>query len=202
MILQLIRTRSGEDYNHHAEAVKYFAKKKRLQIEGEIKQDLSANPKYISLNNEVAKKLNAKDILVIPEISALGPSFSTVIDVITKLLKKNVEILSAKEPLILHPRMLNSQTFLDALVISKTIEQFIVTQRAGRGLLKRKNSGIPLGRPKGRKSRITKLSGKEEIIREYLEDGIGYSGIGRRLDVDRLTVKSFIKLKKIKARKK
>src|SRR5688572_2765619 len=118
MIFQLIRNRQGEAQNQHELAVKHFVKKKRFAITEEIRQDLLLSQDYTNLNNEVAKKLNNGDVLVIPEISTLGPSFSVVIDLVTRLLKKNVEIHSAQEPLTLQPRMLNSKTFLDALVIS------------------------------------------------------------------------------------
>ncbi len=178
--------------------MKAFAKKKRLTGIEEINQDLTPNPNYKNLNQELLKKLNAKDILIIPDVSTLGSSFSIVIDVITKLLKKNVEVRTAREPLTLHPKELNSQTFLDALQFSKSIEQFIVTQRASRGLIKRKASGNPLGRPKGRKSRTTKLSGKEDRVVALLTDGFGYSGIGRALKVNRLTVRAFIKSHRLK----
>ena len=50
-----------------------------------------------------------------------------------------------------------------------------------------------LGRPKGSKSTRTKLSGKEERIKEMLQEGISKSAIARRMKVSRITLLTFIK---------
>ena len=43
-----------------------------------------------------------------------------------------------------------------------------------------------------RKSKTTKLSGKEEEIKTLLAKQISYSAIGRMMGVHRLTVKNFV----------
>jgi IS30 family transposase len=50
-----------------------------------------------------------------------------------------------------------------------------------------------LGRPKGRKSTKTKLTGQEKKILELLDRKVSYSAIGRILGVHRLTIASFVK---------
>ena len=52
-----------------------------------------------------------------------------------------------------------------------------------------------LGRPKGRKSAKTKLTGQEQKIKELLSKKVSYSAIGRILGVHRLTVSTFVKEK-------
>jgi hypothetical protein len=46
-------------------------------------------------------------------------------------------------------------------------------------------------------SSVTKLSGKDDLIREYLEKNIPQSVIARLLDVHRLTVRNYIRTRKL-----
>jgi hypothetical protein len=54
-----------------------------------------------------------------------------------------------------------------------------------------------LGRPKGRLSAVTKLSGKDDLIREYLAKKIPVSVIARLLNVHRSTVRNYIQTRKL-----
>ncbi len=54
-----------------------------------------------------------------------------------------------------------------------------------------------LGRPKGSLNKEVKLTGKEEDIKKLLYKKVAVAAIARTLDVNRLTVKSFIKTRKI-----
>lgn len=55
-----------------------------------------------------------------------------------------------------------------------------------------------LGRPKGSLSKETKLTGKEEEIKDLFRKKVSVSAIGRILGVHRLTVDNFIKTKKLR----
>jgi putative DNA-invertase from lambdoid prophage Rac len=54
-----------------------------------------------------------------------------------------------------------------------------------------------LGRPKGSQNKEVKLTGKEEYIKKLLDKKVAVSAIARILDVNRLTVKSFIETRKL-----
>jgi hypothetical protein len=51
--------------------------------------------------------------------------------------------------------------------------------------------------PKGKLSAVTKLTGKDDLIREYLEKKIPVSVIARLLNVNRLTVRNYIRTRKL-----
>ena len=53
------------------------------------------------------------------------------------------------------------------------------------------------GCPKGRLSSVTKLSGKDDLIREYLDKKIPQSVIARLLNVHQLTVRPYIRTRKL-----
>jgi putative DNA-invertase from lambdoid prophage Rac len=55
-----------------------------------------------------------------------------------------------------------------------------------------------LGRPKGSQNKEVKLTGKEEEdIKKLLDKKVAVAAIARILDVNRLTMRSFIKTRKI-----
>ena len=93
---------------------------------------------------------------------------------------------------------INSKVLAFAFSLSAEIERQLISQRTKEALARKKSEGVKLGRPKGSLSKQTKLTGKEEIIKELLENKISYSGIGRILSVHRLTVKSFVKSRSLK----
>jgi DNA invertase Pin-like site-specific DNA recombinase len=62
----------------------------------------------------------------------------------------------------------------------------MISQRTKEALARKKHEGKRLGRPKGRLSAVTKLSGKDDLIREYLDKKIPQSVIARLLNVHRL----------------
>ena len=57
--------------------------------------------------------------------------------------------------------------------------------------------GKRLGRPKGKLSSVTKLTGQDNLIREYLAKKIPHSVMARFLGVSRLTVRHYIRTRKL-----
>jgi len=86
-----------------------------------------------------------------------------------------------------------SKVLAFAFGLSAEIERNLISQRTKEALARKKNAGVVLGRPKGHKSKNVKLSGKEAIIRELLNQGVSISEISRVLKVHRNTVSKFIK---------
>ena len=68
-----------------------------------------------------------------------------------------------------------------------------ISQRTKEALARKRAEGVVLGRPKGRKSKQVKLSGKEAAIKTLLESGCSKSQIARLLKVHRVTLIRFLK---------
>ena len=79
----------------------------------------------------------------------------------------------------------------------KPIERSMISSRTKEALARKKSEGRRLGRPKGKLSAVTKLSGKDDLIREYLDKRIPQSVIARLLNVHRLTVRNYIRTRKL-----
>ena len=84
-----------------------------------------------------------------------------------------------------------------AFSLSAEIERSMISSRTKEALARKKSEGKRLGRPKGKLSSVTKLSGKDDLIREYLDKKIPVSVIARLLNVNRLTVRNYIRTRKL-----
>ena len=85
-----------------------------------------------------------------------------------------------------------SKVLAFAFGLSAEIERNLISQRTREALARKKSEGVVLGRPKGRKSTKVKLSGKENTIKDLLEQGVSKTQIARIFKVDRMTVYNFI----------
>ena len=92
---------------------------------------------------------------------------------------------------------IESKVLAFAFGLSAEIERNLISQRTKEALARKKAEGVILGRPKGRKSSKTKLSGKKEKIIMLLNKGINKSKICRMMNVSRNTLYRFINDKNI-----
>jgi len=73
----------------------------------------------------------------------------------------------------------------------------MISSRTKEAFARKRHKGKRLGRPKGKLSAVTKLSGNDDLIREYLDKKIPQSVIARLLHVKRLTVRNDIRTRKL-----
>ena len=92
---------------------------------------------------------------------------------------------------------INSKVLTFAFSLSAEIERNLISQRTKEALARKKSEGMRLGRPIGSQNKEVKLTGKEEDIKKLLDKQVSVSAIARILDVNRLTVRSFIKTRKL-----
>ncbi|MDR0408737.1 MAG: recombinase family protein [Campylobacteraceae bacterium] len=88
---------------------------------------------------------------------------------------------------------INSKVLAFAFGLSAEIERNLISQRTKEALARKRAEGVVLGRPKGSKSKVKKLTGKEAEIKTLLEKRVSKSAIARILGVHRLTVANFVK---------
>ena len=88
---------------------------------------------------------------------------------------------------------INSKVLAFAFGLSAEIERNLISQRTKEALARKKAEGVILGRPKGSKSKVKKLTGREAEIQELLNKRISKSAIARILGVHRLTVAGYLK---------
>jgi DNA invertase Pin-like site-specific DNA recombinase len=130
-----------------------------------------------------------EDILLVSELSRLGRSLMEVMSILHTLMEKNVKVFTTKERYELGNNI-NSKVLAFAFSLSAEIERSMISSRTKEALARKKSEGEKLGRPKERLSSVTKLSGKDDLIKEYLAKKIPQTAIARLLNVNRLTVRN------------
>lgn len=145
---------------------------------------------------KLLKKMKKGDILICSELSRLGRNLLMIMGILNECMNRDIQVWTIKDNYRLGSDI-NSKVLAFAFGLSAEIERNLISQRTKEALARKKAEGIILGRPKGRKSSKTKLTGQERKIQELLEKKVSYSAIGRILGVHRLTVSSFINTGKL-----
>lgn len=147
--------------------------------------------------SELLNILSSDDILICSEISRIGRSLMEVMSILHLLMEKDVKVYTVKERYELGNNI-NSKILAFAFSLAAEIERQMISQRTKEALARKKAEGKKLGRPKGSLSKKTKLAGKEGIIKDFLKNRVSVCAIGRILNVNRMTVSSFIKSRKLR----
>lgn len=143
---------------------------------------------------KLLKKMKKGDILICSELSRLGRNLLMIMGVLNECMNRDIQVWTIKDNYRLGSDI-NSKVLAFAFGLSAEIERNLISQRTKEALARKRAEGIILGRPKGRKSSKTKLTGQEKQIQELLDKKVSYSAIGRILGVHRLTVSNFVKEK-------
>ena len=132
------------------------------------------------------------DMIICSELSRLGRNLFMIMDILSICMEKGVTVQTIKDNFCLKDDI-QTKVLAFAFGLSAEIERNLISQRTKEALARKKSEGVQLGRHKGSQNHKTKLSGKEEVIRELLYQGQSYSAIARIFHVDRTTLMRFAK---------
>jgi len=176
--------------NQRYEILKY-ANEKRLGNVEIVEETVSGRKSWKDRKlGKLVEKLQKGDILIVPELSRLGRSMLEIMELLSILLRKGVELHIVKNNQILKDD-LQSKVFAMAFSIAAEIERELISQRTKEALQRRKAEGKPLGRPKG--SRSSSLDNYYEQIKELIEKGVSISSIAKIIGKSYPTVYSYVK---------
>jgi len=169
-----------------------FCKNKNMIIEKWIEETISGTKEVEKRElGKVLKKMKKDDILICSELSRLGRSLFMIMSVLNDCMKREIKIWTIKDNYRLGDDI-SSKVLAFAFGLGAEIERNLISQRTKEALARKRAEGVILGRPKGKKSSKTKLTGKEKQIAEMRKAGISYSAIARLLKVNRFTVSQFV----------
>lgn len=175
-----------------------YADEKKIQIEEWVEETISSQKKLQERKlGQLLNKMSSKDILIISELSRLGRNLMEVMSILHDCMERDIKVHTIKERYELGNNI-NSKVLAFAFGLSAEIERNLISQRTKEALARKKSEGKILGRPKGSLSKKTKLTGKEEEIKELLRKNVPVATIGRILEVNRLTADNFIKSRKLR----
>ena len=137
-------------------------------------------------------KVNKGDMILCSELSRLGRSLFMIMEILNQCMQRECIVWTIKDGYRLGDDI-QSKVLAFAFGLSAEIERNLISQRTREALARKKAEGIVLGRPKGRKSKKVKLSGKEAVIEELLKQGVSRVQIAKIYKVNRNTVSKFIK---------
>jgi DNA invertase Pin-like site-specific DNA recombinase len=141
---------------------------------------------------KLLSKMKKNDILICSELSRLGRNLLMIMGVLNECMNRDIQVWTIKDNYRLGSDI-SSKVLAFAFGLSAEIERNLISQRTKEALARKKAEGVILGRPKGSKSKVTKLTGQEAEIKKLLDNHISISAIARILKVHRLTVAEFVK---------
>lgn len=170
-----------------------FCQREGLVIDGWIEETVSGTKAYDKRQlGRLLGKVKKDDLILCSELSRLGRNLFMIMEILNHCMTKECRVWTIKDNYRLGDDI-QSKVLAFAFGLSAEIERNLISQRTREALARKKAEGVTLGRPIGRRSSHVKLSGKEEIIRELLTQGVSISEIARIYKVHRNTVSSFIK---------
>jgi DNA invertase Pin-like site-specific DNA recombinase len=170
-----------------------FCKKNNISIDEWVKETISGTktPDKRKLGG-LLEKVKSGDLIICAELSRLGRSLFMIMSILNQLMKIEAKVWTIKDNYRLGDDI-QSKVLAFAFGLSAEIERDLISQRTKEALALRRAEGVVLGRPRGRKSSHTKLSGKEPEIKELRKNRLGKSAMGRLLGVNRMTLDKFMK---------
>lgn len=177
--------------------IENFTKQNKLKIDKWIEEKISSIERLEDRKfGQLLKKMKKGDQLVVTELSRMGRNLMQIMKILHDCMENEIMVYTIKEKYELGNNI-NSKVLAFAFGLSAEIERNLISQRTKEALARKKAEGVILGRPLGRKSSKTKLTGQEKRILQLINSKVSYSAIGRILKVHRLTVAAFVKNNKI-----
>ena len=169
-----------------------FAAIQGIEINGWIEETISGVKNYDKRElGKLLKKVDKGDLIICAELSRLGRNLFMIMEILNICMSKECRVWTIKDNYRLGEDI-QSKVLAFAFGLSAEIERDLISQRTKEALARKKAEGKVLGRPKGKKSSKVKLTGKEETIKELLNQGVSKSQISRIFKVNRNTVAKFI----------
>src|SRR5438128_1100252 len=161
-----------------------FTDEKKLAIDSWIEETISATKNLNTRKlGSLLTQMQKEDVLVVTELSRLGRSLMEVMSILHTLMEKQAKVYTTKEKYELGNNI-NSKVLAFAFSLSAEIERSMISSRTKEALARKKSEGEQLGRPKGSLSKQVKLTGKDEVIREFIRKRVPDAVIARILDVN------------------
>jgi putative DNA-invertase from lambdoid prophage Rac len=186
------------DNQHYA--LLHFADQRGFRIDQWITETSSGAKAYTErVLGPLVAQLRAQDTLVVTEVSRLGRRLIDIVQLLYVLMEKQVTVLSIKEGLEMGDS-LNAKVLAFAFGLAVDIERSLIAARTREALARRRQEGQRLGRPPGRLSHQTKLTGRDEEIQMLLQKKVAVAAIARIMGVHRMTMTHYIQSRRLAGR--
>ena len=174
-------------------AILEYANKNSLKIDHWVQVKASTRRTSTERKiDELMENLSSGDTLIVAELSRLGRSVGQIAILVDQLIKKKIKVFFLKEDLNLSGKQnIQKKVVMTMFSLFAEIERDLISERTKEGLARAKADGKLLGRPKGPGK--SKLDGKEDDIRRYLEKKVSKASIAKIYEVSWPCIDNFIK---------
>lgn len=172
-----------------------FCARQDMKVDGWIEETISGTKSYSK--RELGKLLNQvqkDDLIICAELSRLGRNLFMIMEILNICMNKECKVWTIKDNYRLGDDI-QSKVLAFAFGLSAEIERNLISQRTKEALARKKAEGVVLGRKKGSKNSYNKLTGKEEMIKKWLLEGVSKAEIARRCNVNKSTVFRYLRNK-------
>lgn len=169
-----------------------FCERNKIKIDGWIEETISGTKAYNKRElGKLLKKVQKDDLIICAELSRLGRNLFMIMEILNICMTKECLVWTIKDNYRLGDDI-QSKVLAFAFGLSAEIERNLISQRTKEALARKKSEGIVLGRVKGSKNTQNKLTGKEDKIEKWINEGFSKAKIARRLHVDPSTIFRFL----------
>ena len=141
---------------------------------------------------------DAGDVLVAAEVSRLARSTLQVLELLQAAADRGVTVHIAKNRMVLH-QSLPATITATILGLAAQIEREFISARTKEALARRKAAGLPVGRPKGRATKLMLDDRRAQIV-DYLNKGVSKRSVAKILGCSPTTLYSWIRRRRISGR--
>jgi len=182
------------------QAIGAYATKKKIKID-HIVVDPESNRtdwQLRELRRFIDSETKPGDELIVYEASNIGRSVAQMIEFFDFLLSRGVSCHLVKYAMVF--RVQGATDLREILTLIRHIESDFVAKRTTEALARRREKGLPLGRPKGRKNKSLKLDEFRQDIQRYLDLGVSKASIAKLIKCHPQTLYNYIDARGLKAK--
>jgi DNA invertase Pin-like site-specific DNA recombinase len=145
--------------------------------------------------------LQPGDRLIVSELSRLGRSLAQILQIVERLMHKNIRLVALKESIRFEGKHnVQTKAMIALFGLFAEVERDLIAERTKEGLAAAKAKGTRLGRPKGALGK-SKLDGKEAEIALLLQKKVSKASLARIVEVSPMTLDHFIRTRKLQPSK-
>lgn len=170
-----------------------FCENNGIIIDDWISETISGTKSYSKRQlGRLLRKVHKGDVIICSELSRLGRNLFMIMEILNICMNKECRVWTIKDNYRLGDD-LQSKVLAFAFGLSAEIERNLISQRTKEALKRKKAEGVKLGRIIGSKNVKNVLTGKENKINQWLEEGVSKAEIARRCKVNPSTIFRYIK---------